>query len=1032
MAKELIKQVWPEWEIEGNALGRGSFGVVYKGVRRDHNVESYAAIKVISIPADPAEVDSLRSEGLNADEARTYFQDIVNDFVSEIQLMESLKGLQNIVSIEDYKVIEKTGEIGWNICIRMELLTPFSAYIRNKRLSEQEVIKLGCDICTALEICSKRNIIHRDVKPENIFINDFGSYKLGDFGIARKLENVTGNLSHKGAYNYMAPEVLYSTKYDVRVDIYSLGIVLYRLLNGNRLPFMDSDQQMMNSGARRNAVERRIHGEQLPAPCDASPAMADLILRACAFDPNDRFATATEMKHALQHVASGAKEKISVHPAPSPDNTISVRESPTEGDGSMCIPKTPPAVQTPPEDTGIETLPLLQGNKRKVIIAIAAGIMILLTIGLVKVGILPRAQYNNAMAFMEKGNYQQAIEAFEELGDYRDAAAKVMECTNFLQVQETAYQSAISLMKKENYQEAIVAFQAMGNYKDSATKASECVTLLSKGTDYQNAIALMNKGNYQEASEAFKKLGDYKDSATKAIEATTLQSNETTYQNAISQMNKGNYQEAIDAFKALEDYRDSAAKAREADALQNKAKEAAYQSAIALMNKSNYQEASEAFKKLGDYKDSAIKAVEATTLQSNETAYQSASALQQRGELAKAAIAFGKLGDYKDAKARSFALWDEVAQRDTICAGSYHTVGIKSNGTVVATGNNEYGQCKVWGWKDIVAVSAGGYHTVGLKSDGTVVAVGRNVEGQCNISEWEDIIAISAGWAHTVGLKSDGTVVAVGDTRGKAPDWKNIIAISAGNYYTVGLRSDGSVAYTGITISGNHREDSIGWSNIVILDAGAFHTVGLKSNGMLVAVGDNQYSQCNVSGWKNIIAITGGWGHTVCLKSSGTVVAVGNNIYGQCKVSDWKDIVAISAGYSHTVGLKSDGTVVAVGYNGDGQCNVSTWQGIKLPYATAHLPKKTLTASALGFLDDPVHVTVTLNDDGTIATLTVDASTQMEGIGLACEKEDFTNQFVGKKGPFVLGDGIDACTAATITSQGVVDAVNSLFTDTAN
>ena len=305
MSIEALKQIWPEWQVKGRPLGKGSFSVVYKAVRRDHGVESYAAIKVISIPTDPSEVDSLRSEGLDMNAARTYLQQIVTDFVNEIQLMESLKGVQNIVSVEDYKVVEKTGEIGWDIYIRMELLTSFNAYICDKKLTEKEVIKLGCDICTALEICAKRNIIHRDIKPENIFINNFGDFKLGDFGIARKLENMTGGLSQKGTFNYMAPEVAKSSKYDARVDIYSLGIVLYRLLNGNRLPFLDTKKQLLDPNEKKNAVDRRLRGEALPAPCDASPAMANLILRACAYDPNMRFTSATEMKQALMSVVNG-------------------------------------------------------------------------------------------------------------------------------------------------------------------------------------------------------------------------------------------------------------------------------------------------------------------------------------------------------------------------------------------------------------------------------------------------------------------------------------------------------------------------------------------------------------------------------------------------------------------------------------------------------------------------------------------------------------------------------------------------------
>ena len=75
----------------------------------------------------------------------------------------------------------------------------------------------------------------------------------------------------------------------------------------------------------------------------------------------------------------------------------------------------------------------------------------------------------------------------------------------------------------------------------------------------------------------------------------------------------------------------------------------------------------------------------------------------------------------------------------TISAGLEHSVGVKSDGTVVAVGKNDYGQCDVSGWTDILAVSAGSNHTVGLKADGTVVAVGDNDDGQRDVSDWTDI-----------------------------------------------------------------------------------------------------------------------------------------------------------------------------------------------------------------------------------------------------------------------------------------------------
>lgn len=120
-----IEKIWPEWKVV-ERIGSGAYGSVYKAVRSDHNLTSSAAIKVISIPKDASEMESLRSDGMTQDGTRTYLQGIVDDFVNEIQLMETLKGIQNIVSVEDYKVVERTGEIGWDIYIRMELLTPFN------------------------------------------------------------------------------------------------------------------------------------------------------------------------------------------------------------------------------------------------------------------------------------------------------------------------------------------------------------------------------------------------------------------------------------------------------------------------------------------------------------------------------------------------------------------------------------------------------------------------------------------------------------------------------------------------------------------------------------------------------------------------------------------------------------------------------------------------------------------------------------------------------------------------------------------
>ena len=274
-----------------------------------------------------------------------------------------------------------------------------------------------------------------------------------------------------------------------------------------------------------------------------------------------------------------------------------------------------------------------------------------------------------------------------------------------------------------------------------------------------------------------------------------------------------------------------------------------------------------------------------------------------------------------------------LLKQGNISAGYSHTVGLKSDGTVVAVGDNYNGQIDVEGWTDIVAVSASWDHTVGLKSDGTVVAVGDNYDGRCDVEGWTDIVDISATRYLTVGLKSDGTVVVAGD-RNYAKEWTDIVDISAGNYHIAGLKSDGTVVAAEVTsVNGNHnfgQYDIEEWTDIVDISAGISHTVGLKSDGTVVAAGENNYGEINVNGWTDIVSTSVGIKHTVGLKLDGTVVAVGDNSEGQCDVEGWEDIVAISAGAYYTVGLKSDGTVVVVGDNSEGQCEITSWSDIKV------------------------------------------------------------------------------------------------------
>lgn len=299
MDKDVPVSVWPEWELI-EKIGEGSFGKVYKAKRTERGRSFYSAIKIISIPASKGELDSVRSEMNNEQSAREYFRNLVEDCIQEIYTMEHFCGNSHVVSFEDFKVVEYLDEIGWDISIRMEYLTSFMDYCTGKELTEKEVIKLGCDLAMALIYCRKLNIIHRDVKPENIFVSRFGDFKLGDFGIAREQAHTMSNMSKKGTYSYMAPEIYKGEKYDSSIDIYSLGIVLYKLMNQNRLPFLSLDKQLITYRDKETALARRMAGEKMPAPVNASAAFSHIILKACAYEPGKRYRKPEDMLRDLE------------------------------------------------------------------------------------------------------------------------------------------------------------------------------------------------------------------------------------------------------------------------------------------------------------------------------------------------------------------------------------------------------------------------------------------------------------------------------------------------------------------------------------------------------------------------------------------------------------------------------------------------------------------------------------------------------------------------------------------------------------
>ena len=318
ITEEELGTFWPQWHVV-KRLGGGADGEVFEIVRDNHGVQTYSALKVLrtgswedcALPPMNAGPDDPGTGGNGS-----AGDNIPEVFMNEIRIMEALRGAPNIVLIDDFYF--RNGADTSSLYVRMERLTSFVDVMSDHQRSGipftiAEVLKIGKDICTALSFCEQKGIIHRDINPANLYVDKFGNYKVGDFGSSKRMEAVHSTLmpDEVGTISYMAPEIFAGRPYNNTVDIYSLGLVLYQLLNSGRMPFLPADGRY-NEQEIDAANYRRLHGEELPSLAgtnvcgDTVSARLDgVIRRACDPDSNRRYRTAKEFCDALSVQEAG-------------------------------------------------------------------------------------------------------------------------------------------------------------------------------------------------------------------------------------------------------------------------------------------------------------------------------------------------------------------------------------------------------------------------------------------------------------------------------------------------------------------------------------------------------------------------------------------------------------------------------------------------------------------------------------------------------------------------------------------------------
>ena len=720
------------WETVG-IIGQGSFGVVYRAKRTIGTNTEWAAVKHISMPQDRATLDSICAELGTEDYAtiNKYLSASLQDMLGEYFQMKSLQGNTNIVACNDIQQIPKENGLGFDVYIWMELLESLSSRIIKGKVDRAETIRVGMGICQALSLLKTKGIVHRDIKPQNIFVNERGDYKLGDFGSARGIKGTSTVLTMKGTFSYMAPEIMRGDKASFTSDIYSLGLVLYRLMNRNRHPFI---QEGDISSARdiEDSNFRRFGGEELPMPVDADEELGRIILKACAFEPHNRWQTPEEMFNAL--VALNEGTTVNRHSSFTSDakRTETTMEESAENDRKIDTKSiTDAAVENGEREdkqadnsawrrSELSSNSHAHNRKKTSIVSIVVTVCIIL-IG-ISVFAVVRGKTSNT-----SNNYTTVATEETNLTAQARISSPSPTVIPKQRIVDLAVYGLFSAGLREDGTVDCCGDYFLSNLHD----VDDCwrdIVSISSGAGC--IVGLKSDGTVVAAGDL-----DNQNYELHAIESwTNISYLEASSSGFLGIDRSGGLH--IASHRGYSDWTFPSG----------------WNDVIKLV--------------AGNYHIVGLK---------SDGSVVSTAAPGYKG--------FETKQDYK--AAFEVTDWNSIV---SIAAAGLCTVGLKSDGTVVvaavtdyvdcldAQGNNHYGGISqpvmetVKEWTDIIAIDTNGYAIVGVKKDGSVVIAGREPDSlyrtdwssMCNNNEWTDIVDVCIGSDHILGLKADGTVVADG------------------------------------------------------------------------------------------------------------------------------------------------------------------------------------------------------------------------------------------------------------------------------
>ncbi len=343
--------------LDGFALG-GSIschsGVnCYPAMRNDSD-ERYI-VKTISIPASQVQLEALLLTGAYPDEeaAKGYFKDLARGIRDEVEILDRLSAQRGFLPYTKYQIAPMEEGVGYDVFLLSPYKRSLSQQFKSKPLTHLAAVNMGIDLCAALSVCREAGFLYVDLKPGNVFLNDNQEYHIGDLGFVSLNSLKYASLPDRYRSDYVPPEIsdAFATL-NTTMDTYALGLILYQVFNNGQLPFSSEEE-------RKDLMDRLAKGEALPPPAYADYEMAEIILKACAFDPEDRWADPREMGHAL--IAYMQRNPVNdvpiIPPVVEPPVVDTPDEEPAEDEASDTESQDNPQKDAAPEESAGEEEP---------------------------------------------------------------------------------------------------------------------------------------------------------------------------------------------------------------------------------------------------------------------------------------------------------------------------------------------------------------------------------------------------------------------------------------------------------------------------------------------------------------------------------------------------------------------------------------------------------------------------------------------------------------------------------------------------